>query len=125
MTSAMCEAMTTRMTTAVEPAERAELAGGQRVRGQDTRLVERLAPLVREQDVALDLASLDRIDAAGITAFVALFRGARETGHRFWLTNVPERVAQILSVVGLDGILFSRNAVRSSQCGSHMNRPAA
>jgi anti-anti-sigma factor len=125
MTSVMCEAMTTRLTTTVEPAERAELAGGQLLRGQDARLVERLAPLVRENDVALDLAGMDRIDAAGITAFVALFRSARETGHRFWLTNVPERVAQILGVVGLDGILFSRNAVRSSQCGQQLRRTAA
>ena len=125
MTSVMCNPMPTLMITPFEPAERAELARGPLVREQLTSLVDRLSPLVREHDVALDLTSVDRIDAAGITALVALFRGARETGHRFWLTNVPARVAQILSAVGLDGILFSRNAVRKSQCGPHMRRPAA
>jgi anti-anti-sigma factor len=113
------------MIKAFEPAEWVELARGPLVRDQIAGLVERLRPLVQERDVALDLTSVDRIDAAGITALVALFRGARETGHRFWLTNVPARVAQTLSVVGLDGILFSRNAVRNSQCGPGMRRPAA
>jgi anti-anti-sigma factor len=113
------------MIKAFEPAECVELARGPLVRDQIAGLMERLSPLVREHDVALDLTSVDRIDAAGITALVALFRGARETGHRFWLTNVPARVAQTLSVVGLDGILFSRNAVRKSQCGPRMRRPAA
>jgi anti-anti-sigma factor len=125
MTNAMCNPMPTLMIAPFESAERAELARGPLVREQIAGLVERLSPLVREHDVALDLTSVDRIDGAGITALVALFRGARETGHRFILTNVPERVAQILSAVGLDGILFSRNAVRKSQCGPHMRRPAA
>jgi len=125
MTSVMCNPMPTLMITPFEPAERAELARGPLVREQVAGLVERLSPLVRESNVTLDLTSVDRIDGAGITALVALFRGARETGHRFSLTNVPERVAQILSAVGLDGILFSRNAVRKSQCGPRMRRPAA
>jgi len=125
MTNAMCNPMPTLMITTYEPAEKIELARGPLVRDQIAPLVERLSPLVREHDVALDLTSVDRIDGAGITALVSLFRGARETGHRFTLTNVPARVAQILSAVGLDGILFSRNAVRNSQCGPRMRRPAA
>jgi anti-anti-sigma factor len=89
------------------------------VRGQDG-LLERLGPLVREHSVALDLTSVERIDAAGITALVALYRGARESGHRFSLTNVSARVAQILAVGGLDRFLLSHNAVRNSQCGPRM-----
>jgi anti-anti-sigma factor len=125
MTNTMCEPMPTMMIKAFEPAERTELARGPLVRDQIAGLVERLSPLVRERDVALDLTSVDRIDAAGITALVALFRGARETGHRFTLANVPARVAQTLTVVGLDGILFSRNAVRNLQCGKQIRRSAA
>jgi anti-anti-sigma factor len=130
MTSAICEPMPNLMITAVEPAERAELmcselAQGQLLRGQDSSLLERVGPLVLRQNVALDLASVDRIDAAGITALVALYRSARESGHRFGVTNVSRRVAQILSVVGLDRLLVSQNAVRNSRSGPQLRRSAA
>jgi len=125
MTTAMCDPRATLMFQAAEPAELSEPMGGQLVRGQDARLVERLGPMVRERSVMLDLAGVDRIDAAGITALLALYRGARESGHRFSLTNVSARVAQILAVVGLDRLLLSHNAVRSSHCGPQMRRPAA
>jgi anti-anti-sigma factor len=130
MTSAMCEQMPNLMITAVEPAERIELMRneqiqGQLVRGQDSSLLERVGPLVLRHNVALDLTGVDRIDAAGITALVALYRGACETGHRFGVTNVSERVAQILSVVGLDQLLTSHNAVRNSHFAPQMRRSAA
>jgi anti-anti-sigma factor len=124
MTTAIFEPMATIM-TAVEPAERAELAGGQLVRGQAARLVERLQPLVFQRDVTLDLAEVDRIDAAGITALVSLYQSARESGHCFCLTNATERVAHILTVVGLDHHFFSHNVVQSSHYGSNERRPAA
>jgi len=120
MTISMCEPMATRIIKAVEPAELSEL-----VRGEDVRLLERVAPLVRDHNVTLDLASVERIDAAGITALVALYRDAQESGHCFTVTNATERVAQILAVVGLDRFLFSHNAVHRSNCGSQMQRPAA
>ena len=113
------------MFQAAEPGELSEPMRGQLVRGQDAGLLERLGPMVRERSVILDLAEVDRIDAAGITTLLALYRGARESGHRFSLTNVSARVAQILSVVGLDRFLLSHNAVRSSHCGPQMRRPAA
>jgi anti-anti-sigma factor len=124
MTNSMCEPMPTLM-IAAEPADRAELARGPLVRDQVTGLLARLQPLVRERNVALDLACVDRIDAAGITALVGLYRDARQSGHRFSVTNASARVAQILSVVGLDRILLSHNAVRNAQFGPRISRSAA
>ncbi len=125
MNMAICEPMPNLMITPIEPQERAELAGGELVRGQEALLLARLCPLVRERNVALDLSSVERIDAAGITALVALYQSACQSGHRFSVTNASPRVAQILSVVGLDRILFSHNVVRSSQYGSPRQRSAA
>ena len=120
MTIAMCEPMATVTIQAAEPAELNEL-----VRGQDVLLLAHVGPMVRERSVMLDLSGVERIDAAGITALVALYRSARESGHRFGLTNVSARVEQILVMVGLDRYLLSHNAVRNSHCGSGMQRPAA
>jgi anti-anti-sigma factor len=102
-----------------------ELVTGQLVKGEDARLLEQVGPLVRERNVTLDLAGVDRIDAAGISALVALYLIARESGHRFAVTNVSARVGQILAVVGLDRVLLSHNAVHSSQYGPRLHRAAA
>jgi anti-anti-sigma factor len=120
MTIAMCEPMATVTIKAAEPAELNEL-----VRGQDVRLLAHVGPMVRERSVMLDLSGVERIDAAGITALVALYRIARESGHRFGLTNVSGRVEQILVMVGLDRYLLSHNAVRNSHCGPSIQRSAA
>lgn len=125
MTNSICEPMPTLLIAACEPDRRAELARGPLVRGQVGGLMDRLRPLVVERNVSLDLACVDRIDAAGISALVVLYRCAHESGHRFSVTNASERVAQILSVVGLDRILFSHNAVRTSQYGPRLRRNAA
>ncbi len=104
---------------------RSQVVRGQLVRGQDAVLLENLSPLVRKCNMALDLSCVQRIDASGIAALVALYRSARESGHSFSLINVPARLAQILTVVGLDRFLFSHNAVQSSQYGQQVRRPAA
>lgn len=77
------------------------------VRGNDHCLMAQLEPLVRQQNIALDLKGVNRIDAAGITALISLYGWAHEAGHEFRLCNVPARVAQILALVGLDSILLS------------------
>ncbi len=76
------------------------------VRGNDHCLVAQLEPLVRQHSVTLDLKGVDRIDAAGISALISLYGCAHDTGHGFRLCNVPARVAQILTLVGLDAILL-------------------
>jgi anti-anti-sigma factor len=130
MTNAMCEEMALLTMSAVDPTGasqpvRGQIVRGQLVRGQVDVLLEHVGPLVRKCNVAIDLSSVERIDAAGITALVSLYRNACESGRHFSLTNVPDHVAQILALVGLDRFLLSHNAVRSSHCGPGMRRPAA
>ncbi len=100
-------------------------AGTELVRGVEERLVERVTPLLRDRNVALDLRRIDRIDAAGISALISLYSGARMAGHEFTLCSVRPRIAEILSLVGLDALLLSHNAVHGSQCGPLYERPAA
>ena len=125
MTNAMCEPMSTLFMNTAEPMELNERIEGQLVRGEEMNLLARMEPLVREHNVRLDLASVERIDAAGITALLVLYHSARESGHRFSVTNVPERVAKTLAVVGLDGFLVSHNAVRRSDRSARLQHPAA
>lgn len=130
MTNSMCDPMTNPMVNVFEQAEpdkqeNCQTVRGQLVRGQDECLVERVSPLVHEHDVTLDLSGVERIDAAGIAALVTLYCSACESGHQFSVANVSARLTQILAVVGLDRILLPHNAIRSSHCGSHAQRPAA
>src|SRR5580658_7668746 len=119
MTTAILEPKATLIFQAADPADMNEPADlNELVRGQDALLLKHVGPMVRERSVALDLAGVERIDAAGITALVALYRSARESGHRFTLTNVSPRVEQILAMVGLDRYLLSHNAVRTAHCPS-------
>jgi ABC-type transporter Mla MlaB component len=72
MTDTMCSEDATRRVDASKACELTEL-----VRGSDRRLVDEMAPLVRREDVALDLRSVERIDAAGIAALISLYRMAK------------------------------------------------
>jgi anti-anti-sigma factor len=90
------------------------------IRGQEQLLVEQIGPLVRSQNVALDMRDVERIDAAGIAALISLYGCALKAGHRFSLINAPQRVAEILAIVGLDHILLASEAA-----GSCIARPAA
>jgi anti-anti-sigma factor len=130
MANAICEEMAPLTMSAVDQtlaneATRGHVLRGQLVRGQVDVLLEHLGPLVRKCNVALDLSSVERIDAAGIAALVALYRDACESGRRFSLTNVPDHVAQILTLVGLERFFLSHNAVRTSHCGLRPQRSAA
>ncbi|MGA2537161.1 MAG: STAS domain-containing protein [Terracidiphilus sp.] len=122
MTTARYEPTSTLVMKAVEAAalnerELRQINHGELVRGEDASLLERIEPLVRQSSVMLDLGGVERIDAAGITALICLYRSARDSGHCFHVTNVPARVCQILKMVGLDRILVSHNAVEDSQYG--------
>lgn len=77
------------------------------VRGTERRLVERLTPLVRQKHVILDLADVERIDAAGISALITLYCEACKAGQKFSACNAAPRVHQILGLVGLDHILLA------------------
>lgn len=95
------------------------------VRGTDTQLVAALAPVVRAESIALDLNEVHRIDAAGIAALISLYGYARDAGHVFQVCNVSHRVAEILTLVGLDHILVTDSPVTGAPCPGCEQRPAA
>jgi anti-anti-sigma factor len=95
------------------------------VRGDDQVLLDRMGPLVVRQSIALDLSTVERIDAAGIAALVTLYATACQAGHSFTVSNASPRVVRILALVGLDRILLSQNAVQSSHSGPELQRSAA
>jgi anti-anti-sigma factor len=84
-----------------------------------------MGPLVVRQSIALDLSTVERIDAAGIAALVTLYATACQAGHSFTVSNASPRVVRILALVGLDRILLSQNAVQSSHSGPELQRSAA
>lgn len=81
------------------------------VRGQENGLLERIAPLTSEHNILLDLADVDRIDAAGIAALISLYVCAMNAGHQLTVVNAAPRIAEIIGLVGLDRVLFSRDEV--------------
>ncbi len=93
--------------------------------GHERDLVARVAPLVRGQSVALDLAPIERVDAAGIAALVELYSIACESGHDFCIMNAAPHVVEVLRLCGLDRILLSHNAVRNSYSGRRAELTAA
>ena len=101
-------------------AETAEL-----VRGEVESLVARLEPLVHAQSSTLDLRSVERIDAAGIAALITLYCMACESGHEFAISHPTPRVKEILSLVGIDHILSSRNAEPETYSGMKVEFTAA
>ncbi|MDE3188165.1 MAG: STAS domain-containing protein [Acidobacteriota bacterium] len=95
------------------------------VRGQEQILLERLMPLVRQQNVILDLRHVERIDAAGIAALISLYACALNAGRDFTVSHASPRIEEILALVGLDHILLSHNAVPNSPSEPRFGRPAA
>lgn len=78
------------------------------VRGADEAFVEAMEPVVKNANVTLDMATVERIDAAGITALLRLYRSAHDAGHGFHVANTSAHVAKVLHVVGLDDVLSAR-----------------
>ena len=103
-----------------QPAEVIEL-----IRGREKELLAWLAPLVCRQSVTLDLGRVQRIDAAGISALVSLYSNAQNAGHRFSVANLSPRVAEVLTLVGLERILSVHPAIWERPSGSRLERTAA
>ena len=120
MNGTMCIEEITMNVEAARPSQLTEL-----VRGSEQRLIDEISPLVRCQSVSLDLASVERIDAAGIAALISLYRIASESGHRFSISKASPHVAEMLALVGLDGILLSHNAKQPSHSASRLAQNAA
>jgi anti-anti-sigma regulatory factor len=85
------------------------------VRGQDQLLLERYLPLVRRGSVSLNFISVRRVDAAGVSALISLYTSASKAGHGFTILNASPHVAQTLALLGLDRLLLSQNAAKTSQ----------
>lgn len=94
------------------------------VRGQEAGLLDRLAPLVRQQSVALDMGSVERIDAAGLAALITLYCDACKAGHSFTIARPGRHVREILSLVGLDRILLANDGESAGRC-AQMQQSAA
>ena len=80
------------------------------VRGTETELLEEIMPLVQRQSLWLDLSRVERIDAAGLAALIALYRAAREAGRCFGVTNPTPHAKEILCLVGLDKFLLNEDS---------------
>jgi anti-anti-sigma factor len=101
MTGIVCDATVPVIIEAGEPGEAMEL-----IRGSEERFLERLQPLVQQENVWLDLDAVERIDAAGLSALIALYCDAHNAGHSFMVFNPRRHVREILALVGLDRILM-------------------
>jgi anti-anti-sigma factor len=120
MNMATCSNNPLRSEKAVRTCELSEI-----VRGSEGCLVDEMTPLVRRQDVSLDMSPVERIDAAGIAALISLYRLAEDSGHRFSVYNVTPRVYELLALVGLEKILMSHNANLTDNSGRRMRQSAA
>jgi anti-anti-sigma factor len=95
------------------------------VRGNDADLLARFTPLVRGQSVKLDFSHVERIDAAGLSALISLYREAHEAGHSFAITNPTSHVREILAVVGLDRVLLAGSSEPRPAFAPSLSRTAA
>lgn len=95
------------------------------VRGSERQFLERLQPLVRRQDVTLDLKNIERIDAAGLAALITLYCDACQAGYRFDLSNPSPHVREILAIVGLDALLMSQNVEEVPYLETQLQETAA
>ncbi len=120
MTAPGCSENVMRNDNAVRTCGQSEI-----VRGCERRLVDEMAPIVRRQDVSLDMIAVERIDAAGIAALISIYRLAEESGHRFSVLNVAPHVRELLALVGLEHILVSHNANITADSGCRMAQSAA
>lgn len=78
---------------------------GRLVAGVDPACLWGLAGSRRGLDTLfLDLARVERIDAAGLGILLTLRAWARSRGIQLHLMNVPERVAKVLELTRLDGV---------------------
>jgi anti-anti-sigma factor len=120
MTGSISNPMGMTIVSASEQTDLTEL-----ILGREEGLLAWLNPLVRRESVTLDLGSVKRIDAAGIAALLSLYSSARKARHRFTVSNLSPRVAEVLSLVGLERILLFHHGVRKPYSGQRFERTAA
>ena len=94
----------------------------QLVRGREQEILEELQPLVESSSVCLNLSSVERIDAAGLAALVSLYCAAGRAGHEFAVVDPSRQVARILTIVGLDRVLLSKDSAEMLPSGTQPGR---
>lgn len=85
--------------------------------GQEQPLIDEVAHALHSSSVLLDLSNVARIDAAGISALLRLYRTAQNAGRKFFIVSPSRHVKEILALVGLEKLLSSRIAAKSPQSG--------
>jgi anti-anti-sigma factor len=95
------------------------------VRGNEKLLLAHLEPLVRRQNVLLDLAHVARIDAAGLAALITLYCDACKAGYRFAIVHPSSHVREILAIVGLDKLLVSQSMAEAATVFMQFEESAA
>jgi anti-anti-sigma factor len=96
-------------TNPVESARNIVLRLKELVRGQEQGFLEELTPTVVRENVALDFAEVERIDAAGLAALITLYTDACKAGHTLTVSRPNRHVREILQIVGLDRILVAES----------------
>jgi ABC-type transporter Mla MlaB component len=77
------------------------------VRGTEAKVLAELLPRVKSESVALDLANVARIDAAGIATLITLYCSSVEAGNDFTVISPSHHVLELLRLVGLESILVA------------------
>jgi anti-anti-sigma factor len=87
------------------------------VRGVEHGLVEEITAHFVAGNILLDLASVKRVDAAGISALLGLYQSAHNAGRRFALSSPSRHVKEVLEIFGLERLLVSRMVIDASHSG--------
>ena len=94
------------------------------VRGTEATVLAELLPRVKNESVSLDLADVERIDAAGIATLITLYCSSVEAGNDFTVISPSHHVLELLRLVGLESILVAGDKL-SSRARSCVECPAA
>lgn len=95
------------------------------VRGTEAQVIDELLPRVKQQSVALNLAGVERIDAAGIASLITLYCSAVEAGTDFYVIDPSPHVLELLRLVGLESILIANSRPTGAARTCCLERPAA
>jgi anti-anti-sigma factor len=77
------------------------------VRGTEAQVIRELLPRVKQESVTLNLAGVERIDAAGIAALITLYCSSVEARTEFYIVDPSPHVLELLRIVGLESILIA------------------
>jgi anti-sigma B factor antagonist len=77
------------------------------------------------QCLLLDFGAVTFIDSSGLGALVAIRNAARNQGKDIALSNVSERIRQLLGITGLDGVFGINSSISAGRPGAAPSRSHA